>query len=134
MRTLTETLPGDLPDAVRAAVRVGHRTLSPGAQRALAALALLEDRADADRVAAAAELPIADAHAALDELDWARWVTADPRGYAFLARIVRGRRRRHDDARAAAPHPRAGGLQSTELGSRSMITRTSRRRGIRRAV
>ena len=89
MRTLTETLPGDLPDAVRAAVRVGYRTLSPAAQRALAALALLEERADADRLAAAAELPPADAHAALDELEWARWVTADPRGYAFLARIVR---------------------------------------------
>jgi hypothetical protein len=28
-------------------------------------------------------------HDALDELEWARWVNADPRGYAFVARIVR---------------------------------------------
>ncbi|MBI1967990.1 MAG: hypothetical protein HYS40_08375, partial [Gemmatimonadetes bacterium] len=27
--------------------------------------------------------------AALDELEWQRWLTADPRGYAFVARIVR---------------------------------------------
>ena len=89
MRTLTETLPGDLPDAVRAAVRVGYRRLSPEAQRALAALAVLEDRVGAERVGLAADLPAAGAHAALDELEWARWVTADPRGYAFVARIVR---------------------------------------------
>lgn len=89
MRTLTETLPGDLPDAVRAAVRVGYRRLSSEAQRALAALAVLEDRVGAERVGLAADLPAAGAHAALDELEWARWVTADPRGYAFVARIVR---------------------------------------------
>jgi hypothetical protein len=89
LQTLTETLPGDLPDAVRAAVRVGYRRLSPVAQRALAALAVLEDRVGAERVGLAADLPAAGAHAALDELEWARWVTADPRGYAFVARIVR---------------------------------------------
>jgi DNA-binding SARP family transcriptional activator len=89
LRTLTETLPGDLPDAVRAAVRVGYRRLAPAAQRALAALAVLEDRVSAERIARAADLVPADAETALDELEWGRWVNADPRGYAFVARIVR---------------------------------------------
>ena len=26
---------------------------------------------------------------ALEELEWQRWLTADPRGYSFVARIVR---------------------------------------------
>ena len=26
---------------------------------------------------------------ALDELEWQRWLTAEPRGYTFVARIVR---------------------------------------------
>ena len=89
LRTLSETLPGDLPDAVRAAVRVGYRRLSAEAQRVLAALGVLEDRVAPERLARATELPVAAVHAALDELEWARWVNADPRGYAFVARIVR---------------------------------------------
>ncbi|MGH7631110.1 MAG: AAA family ATPase, partial [Gemmatimonadales bacterium] len=89
LRTLSETLPGDLPDAVRAAVRVGYRRLSPEAQRVLAALAVLEDRVGPARLARATELPLASVHEAVDELEWARWVNADPRGYAFVARIVR---------------------------------------------
>jgi DNA-binding SARP family transcriptional activator len=89
LRTLSETLPGDLPDAVRAAVRVGFRRLTGDAQRVLAALAVLEDRVDAERLARATELPPSSVHDALDELEWARWVNADPRGYAFVARIVR---------------------------------------------
>jgi DNA-binding SARP family transcriptional activator len=89
LRTLSETLPGELPDAVRAAVRVGFRRLSAAAQRVLAALALLEDRVAPDRLARATELSIRVVHDALDELEWARWVSADPRGYAFIARIVR---------------------------------------------
>jgi len=27
--------------------------------------------------------------AALDDLEWARWLVAEPRGYSFLARVVR---------------------------------------------
>ncbi len=89
LRTLSETLPGDLPDAVRAAVRVGFRRLSMDAQRVLAALALLEDRVAPARLARATELPLPGVHEALDELEWTRWVNADPRGYAVVARIVR---------------------------------------------
>jgi predicted ATPase len=89
LRTLSETLPGDLPDAVRAAVRVGFRRLSGDAQRLLATLSVLEDRVASDRLARAADMPPRSTNEALDELEWARWVTADPRGYAFVARIVR---------------------------------------------
>jgi predicted ATPase len=89
LRTLSETLPGDLPDAVRAAVRVGFRRLSAEAQRVLAAAAVLGDRVAADQLSSATELPLAAVHAALDELEWARWITAEPRGYAFVARVVR---------------------------------------------
>jgi DNA-binding SARP family transcriptional activator len=89
LRTLSETLPGELPDAVRAAIRVGFRRLSASAQRVLAAHALLEDRVAPDRLARATELALAAVHDALDELEWARWVRADPRGYGFVARIVR---------------------------------------------
>ncbi len=89
LRTLSETLPGDLPDAVRAAVRVGFRRLSSEAQRVLAALAVLEDRVAPARLARAADLPAPTVDTALDELEWGRWLNADPRGYAFVARIVR---------------------------------------------
>jgi len=37
LRTLDQTLPGELPDAVVAAIRIGFRRLSPSAQRILAA-------------------------------------------------------------------------------------------------
>ncbi len=89
LRTLSETLPGDLPDAVRAAVRVGFRRLTDTAQRVLAAHAVLEDRVESKRLARATELPLATVHEALDELEWARWIGTDPRGYGFVARIVR---------------------------------------------
>jgi hypothetical protein len=35
------------------------------------------------------ELPQATVLDALDELEWTRWLVAEPRGYAFLARVVR---------------------------------------------
>ena len=43
LRTLDQTLPGELPDAVVAAIRIGFRRLSPSAQRVLAAAAVLGD-------------------------------------------------------------------------------------------
>jgi DNA-binding SARP family transcriptional activator len=87
--TLSQTLPGDLPGAVVAAIRVGFRRLSEPAQRALAAAAVLGEREKAERIGRAAGLERDALHAALDELEWQRWLTADPQGYAFLARIVR---------------------------------------------
>ncbi len=88
-RTLDSTLPADLPDSVVAAVRVGFRALSPAAQQVLAALAVLPERSPEALVCQAVGLPVEQGRHALDELEWQRWVTADARGYAFTARIVR---------------------------------------------
>jgi DNA-binding SARP family transcriptional activator len=89
LRTLDQTLPGDLPDTIVAAIRVGFRCLSPDAQRALVAAAVLGERSEAGRIGRAAGLEREALHAALDELEWRRWLVAESRGYAFAARIVR---------------------------------------------
>jgi predicted ATPase len=88
-RTLESTLPGDLPDSVVAAIRVGFRALSPAAQQVLAALAVLPERSPEALICQAVGLPVEQGRHALDELEWQRWVIADARGYAFTARIVR---------------------------------------------
>jgi hypothetical protein len=88
-RTLDQTLPGGLPEAVVAALRVTFRRLSPGAQRVLAAAAAIGDRVRADQLARATQLPLAEVTARLDELEWHQWLTSDPRGYGFTARLVR---------------------------------------------
>ena len=89
LQTLDQTLPGDLPEAVVGAVRVGYRRLSPAAQRVLAAAAVLEERVAAPALARSTGLDVEALLAALDELEWERWLVAEPRGYAFVARIVR---------------------------------------------
>jgi hypothetical protein len=89
LHTLDETLPGDLPDAIVAAIRVGYRGLSADAQQVLAAGSVLGDRFTTDRVTRALDLDAARVAHALDELEWTQWLTYEPRGYAFLARIVR---------------------------------------------
>jgi hypothetical protein len=89
MRTLSQTLPGDLPDNVVAAIRVGFRGLTPGGQQVLAALAVLPDRADEALLVRATGLNHEDVALAFDELEWQRWITADARGYSFVARIVK---------------------------------------------
>jgi len=114
-RTLSQTLPAELPDSVVAAVRVGFRGLSPSAQRVLAGLAVLPERSAEALIARAVGLPIDETRRALDELEWQRWVTADARGYDFLARIVRdivgrdmltpGQRRRIEEAAGTVPTP-----------------------------
>lgn len=88
-RTLEQTLPGDLPDAVVAAIRVGFRGLSRDAQVVLAAMSVLPDRVTEDLVRQATALAAEDARNALDELEWQRWALAESRGYTFVARIVR---------------------------------------------
>jgi len=89
LHTLDETLPGDLPDAIVAAIRVGYRGLSADAQHVLAAGSVLGDRFTTDRVTRALDLDAARVAHAFDELEWTQWLTYEPRGYAFLARIVR---------------------------------------------
>jgi DNA-binding SARP family transcriptional activator len=87
--TLTETTPGDLPDAVVAAVRVSFRRLSPGAQEVLAAAAVLDGRVPDRMLAQVLGREVEAIAPALDELEWQRWLAADPRGYTFVARLVR---------------------------------------------
>jgi DNA-binding SARP family transcriptional activator len=89
LRTLDQTLPGDLPDAVRAAIRIGFRRLSPSAQRVLAAASVLGDLVAAPVLERALSLGPEETAMALDELEWHRWLVAEPRGYSFVARIVR---------------------------------------------
>lgn len=88
-RTLDQTLPGDLPDAVVAAVRVGFRRLSKDAQAVLAAAAVLEERVDVTTLGRATGLDSRALETALDELEWRRWLGAESRGYSFVARVVR---------------------------------------------
>ena len=89
LRTLDQSLPGDLPDAVVAAIRVAYRRLSPSAQRVLVAAAVLGDLATPARIERALSLDSREIDRALDELEWQRWLLAEPRGYTFVARIVR---------------------------------------------
>jgi DNA-binding SARP family transcriptional activator len=88
-KTLDQTMPGDLPDTVVAAIRVGFRRLSSGAQRALAAASVLGDRVPLDLLARVLDLPPGQVAGALDELEWHRWMVYDARGYTFVARVVR---------------------------------------------
>jgi DNA-binding SARP family transcriptional activator len=89
LRTLDSTFPGDLPDTIVASIRVGFRCLTRPAQQALVATAILGERVAATRIGCATELEAAVLHAALDELEWRRWLVAESRGYVFVARIVR---------------------------------------------
>lgn len=87
--TLTETRPGDLPAAVVGALRVGFHRLSPPARELLKAAAVLGDRVPAEALRKAVGLDPAVATPALDELEWQRWLAAEPRGYSFVAPIAR---------------------------------------------
>ena len=87
--TLDDTMPGDLPDTIVAAIRVGFNCLSADARAALAAVAVLGERVTGKRVGAATRLAGAALDAALDDLEWRRWLVTERRGYSFRARIVR---------------------------------------------
>jgi DNA-binding SARP family transcriptional activator len=117
--TLTQTTPGELPDTVVAAIRIGYRRLSAGAQQVLAAAAVLGGRVTAPRLVRATSLATPEVNNALDELEWQRWLVADGRGYVFVAGIVErvidrdmltpGQRRRIQDAVKDSPGPPAAG-------------------------
>ncbi len=89
LKTLDQTLPGELPDAVVAAIRIGYRRLSPDAQKILEVAAVLGGRLSRETLARGSGLRGEALDAALDELEWQRWLAAEPRGYALVARIVR---------------------------------------------
>jgi predicted ATPase len=88
-RTLDQSLPGHLPDVVVAAIRIGVRRLSPPAQRVLAATAVLGDLVPPTLLERSLSLDTEEVARALDELEWHRWLVSEPRGYSFVARIVR---------------------------------------------
>jgi predicted ATPase len=89
LRTLDQSLPGELPDAVVAAIRIAVRRLSPAAQRVLVATAALGDVTAPPLLERALAMSADEVGHALDELEWHRWLAAEPRGYSFVARIVR---------------------------------------------
>ena len=88
-RTMEQTYPSDLPDSVVAAIRIGYRRISRPAQTLLAAASVLDERCETDLLSLATGLEGHELHEALDELEWNRWLVAEQRGYAFVARIVR---------------------------------------------
>jgi hypothetical protein len=88
LRTLSQTLPGELPEAIVGAIRVGFRRLTKDAQTVLAAAAVLENPVSAELLSRGSGVADDTLHGALDELEWQRWLTADARGYSFVARIV----------------------------------------------
>jgi hypothetical protein len=89
LKTLDQTLPGDLPTAVVSAIRVGFGRLSRRAREVLAAASILDDRVPAEVLARATSVAQAELIEALDELEWHRWLVSEPRGYEFTARVVR---------------------------------------------
>jgi hypothetical protein len=88
-RTLDQTMPGELPDTITAAIRMSFRRLSANAQKVLATASALADRVNAADLEQETGLPRSAVVEALDELEWSRWLTAEPRGYTFMARVVR---------------------------------------------
>ncbi|MFL5515869.1 MAG: AAA family ATPase [Gemmatimonadales bacterium] len=117
LHTLDQSLPGELPDVVITAIRIAARRLTPTAQRVLAGAAVLGDLATPPVLERALGLMPDEVGRALDELEWHRWLTAEPRGYSFVARIVRqvverdmvtaGQRRRVLEAAAQPVVPNA---------------------------
>jgi DNA-binding SARP family transcriptional activator len=89
LATLDDSLPGDLPDAIVAAIRVNFRRLSRAARDVLAAAAVLGDRTSVEELGRATALPEPEVHDALDELEWHHWLSGDGRGYSFVARLAR---------------------------------------------
>jgi len=89
LQTFDQTLAGELPDAVVAAIRVLFGKLSGPAQQVLAAAAVLGGRVPAAVLGRTSGVGAEALDGALDELEWARLLSAEPRGYSFVARIVR---------------------------------------------
>lgn len=89
LHTLDQSLPGDLPDGIVAALRVRYRRLDPDAQALLAVLGVVDGRVTETDLAALADQPLDRVRVALDLLERARWVNGDSRGYAIVGRLVR---------------------------------------------
>ena len=88
LRTLSQTLPSALPDAIAAAIRVGFWRLSKPAQHLLATAAILGGPASPELLGHCTDLGGSTLDEALDELEWRRWLSTDARGYSFVATII----------------------------------------------
>lgn len=88
-RTLSTVLPAELPDSLRGAINVAFGRLASDAKSVLRVVAVLGEPCSGDRVGQASELPPPRLDKALDYLEWRRWLVADARGYAFVARAIR---------------------------------------------
>jgi hypothetical protein len=87
-RTYDATLPTPLPDALTAAVRLRFHELSPLDRDLLAVVAVHEVPATAERLAGLLQVMPDAVNAALDTLEWDRWLVVDSRGYRFRTRAV----------------------------------------------
>jgi DNA-binding SARP family transcriptional activator len=88
-KTLDQTMPGELPDTVIAAIRVEFRRLTPAAQRVLSQAAVLGERIPPELLSKIVGVPVQELVPVLDELEWHRWLLCETRGYTFRARVVR---------------------------------------------
>lgn len=89
LHTLTQTMPGDLPETIVAALRIGFRRLSHDAQQVLTAAAVLDGSAGESLLTRVTGMGVSQLQAALDELEWQRWLETDGRGYGFVAQLAR---------------------------------------------
>ncbi len=89
LKTLDQSLPGDLPDVVVAAIRIGFRRLSREAQQVLSQAAVLGDRISPELLSRIVGMSAEELVPILDELEWHRWLVSETRGYSFLARVMR---------------------------------------------
>lgn len=87
-RTLDQTIPGDLPETVAAALRTRFRALTLDAQNLLRAVAVVGGGEPTSLLAQAVDVPLERAERALDELEWERWLAGDARGYGFVTRLA----------------------------------------------
>jgi DNA-binding GntR family transcriptional regulator len=74
---------------VVAAIRIRFRRLTRGAQQVLSQAAVLGDRISPELLSRITGVSPEDLTPILDELEWHRWLVSEPRGYSFLARVVR---------------------------------------------
>ncbi len=65
------------------------RRLSQPAQLVTGYASVLDRRFDAEVMARLLDQPALAVVAALDELEWSRWLVSDARGYTFAAHIMR---------------------------------------------
>jgi predicted ATPase len=87
-RTLDHTIPGELPAAVAAALRMRFKDLTQDGQVMLRAVAVVGGAESLELLARAADVPEKRAEAAVDELEWERWLVGDAHGYKFVTRLA----------------------------------------------